>query len=186
MVETRHFWYLAYISLTLYSWLWTCCAMNLESCSVWFLILIFNFITVPHWSPSKLEIFDFCPCSIWVCSDFFLHGLNNGRGNQRRFPRLFFISYVKDQGGKRQNLIKCLGKVKVSHILLVCYVRLAGGARAEKLGVWSPFSFLMSKRLMNVPRYFFFGRLLITIVIEDEHSWRTFWGLYLGPLHSLC
>lgn len=57
---------------------------------------------------------------------------HDDRGSHGRFRRLFFINCVSDQGGMRRNSIKLLGKIIISHMLLVCYVKLVEGARAEK------------------------------------------------------
>lgn len=78
----------------------------------------------------------------------------NDRGTHKKFPRLFFINYVKDQGGKLRNLIKYIAKEIVSPILSVFCVKLVGGARAEKLGDWLPFSFQIRMKLLNLLRYF--------------------------------
>ncbi|XP_039015432.1 DExH-box ATP-dependent RNA helicase DExH7, chloroplastic-like [Hibiscus syriacus] len=56
------------------------------------------------------------------------------RENQKRFLRLFFINYVKDQGGRRQNLINYLPKVKVLLILLVCLRKASGRGKSRKAG----------------------------------------------------
>ena len=77
----------------------------------------------------------------------------NDRGTHKKFPRLFFINYVKDQGGKLQNSIKYIAKEIVSLMLSVFCVQLAGGVRAEKLGDWLPFSFQIRMKLLNLLRY---------------------------------
>lgn len=67
----------------------------------------------------------FCHFMIWSY---------NYRGTLERFQRLFFINYVKDQGGKPQNLIKCVERKIISLILSVFCVKLVGGVKAERLG----------------------------------------------------
>lgn len=89
---------------------------------------------------------------------------NDDRGSHRRFRKLFFINCVRDQGGKLQNSTKLLGKKRVSRMLLVYYVRLVAGARAEKLVDWLPFSFLSRAKIMNLLRYLLIFKLL-------DHKW---------------
>jgi hypothetical protein len=83
-----------------------------------------------HVAPMFLFIFYL----LQFLSGFHFTLISNDRGTQKKFPRLFFINYVRDQGGKHQNLIKCTAKEIVSLMLSVFCVDLVGGVRAEKLG----------------------------------------------------
>ena len=85
---------------------------------------------------------------------FFWCSQNDYRGTRKRFLKLFFTNYVKNQAGKLQNSIKCLKGNWVSLMLLAYYAKLVGGARAEKLGGLSAFNFLIRMTHLNLLRYF--------------------------------
>jgi len=74
------------------------------------------------------------------------------RGTLKRFQRLFFISYARNQDGKLQNSIKYLAEERVFPILLAYCVKLVAGARIGKPGGWSHLSFQIRMRSLNLLR----------------------------------
>lgn len=75
----------------------------------------------------KKKVLSDCHVTLW-------YYLTNDRGTHKKFPRLFFINYVKGQGGKHQNLIKWWVKEVVSLMLSASCGDPVGGVRAENLG----------------------------------------------------